>query len=162
MCIINISLLFIYFIWTLIWTFGIKQYYLIFIKKKSFMSWIFIYKFFKQLFSLWPRSCIRNLKKIIMSLCLFHRLWKMYKIYNLQGIPWKMPFCGWSVSLMHILSSAEPAKSSPVKEFGKLMDKVVFVLSGFQNPYRAELREKALEMGAQYRPDWGRGCTHLV
>ncbi|PVD27783.1 hypothetical protein C0Q70_12956 [Pomacea canaliculata] len=56
----------------------------------------------------------------------------------------------------------EPAKSSPVKEFGKLMDKVVFVLSGFQNPYRAELREKALEMGAQYRPDWGRGCTHLV
>nr|KAG5708735.1 hypothetical protein BaRGS_034952 [Batillaria attramentaria] len=56
----------------------------------------------------------------------------------------------------------EPPKPSPAKEFTRLMEKVVFVLSGFQNPYRGELREKALEMGAQYKPDWGKGCTHLV
>ncbi|GFS03558.1 DNA repair protein XRCC1 [Elysia marginata] len=55
-----------------------------------------------------------------------------------------------------------PASASPAKEFGCLMEGVVFVLSGFQNPYRAELRDKAVEMGAKYRPDWGRGCTHLI
>jgi len=42
------------------------------------------------------------------------------------------------------------------------MAKVVFVMSGFQNPLRGKLRDKALEMGAQYKPDWGRGCTHLM
>ncbi|XP_067673950.1 DNA repair protein XRCC1-like isoform X1 [Haliotis asinina] len=57
---------------------------------------------------------------------------------------------------------SEPAKTSPAKAFHKLMDKVVFVMSGYQNPYRTELRDKALEMGAKYRPDWGRGCTHLI
>ncbi|KAL8625400.1 hypothetical protein ACOMHN_044543 [Nucella lapillus] len=56
----------------------------------------------------------------------------------------------------------EPAKPSPAKEFGRLMERATFVLSGFQNPFRGELRERGLEMGACYKPDWGKGCTHLV
>ncbi|XP_070202995.1 DNA repair protein XRCC1-like isoform X2 [Littorina saxatilis] len=59
-------------------------------------------------------------------------------------------------------TKTEPPKSSPAKEFSRLMEKVTFVLSGFQNPYRAELRDKATEMGATYKPDWGKGCTHLI
>ncbi|CAE1330701.1 XRCC1 [Acanthosepion pharaonis] len=52
--------------------------------------------------------------------------------------------------------------SKGAKPFHKIMDGVVFVLSGFQNPFRGELRDKAIEMGAKYRPDWMDGCTHLV
>lgn len=59
-------------------------------------------------------------------------------------------------------SKTLPATKSTAKEFSRLMEDVVFVLSGFQNPFRAELRDKAMEMGAKYRPDWGRGCTHLI
>ncbi|KAL4224049.1 positive regulation of DNA ligase [Mactra antiquata] len=59
-------------------------------------------------------------------------------------------------------TKSEPPKESPVKEFRKLMDKVVFVMSGYQNPYRAELRDRAVAMGATYKPDWGKGCTHLI
>ncbi|KAK1264508.1 hypothetical protein QJS04_geneDACA024422 [Acorus gramineus] len=36
----------------------------------------------------------------------------------------------------------------------KLLDGVVFVLSGFINPERGVLRSQALEMGAEYRADW--------
>lgn len=38
----------------------------------------------------------------------------------------------------------------------------VVVLSGFVNPLRAELRDKALSLGAKVANDWGPGCTHLV
>jgi hypothetical protein len=44
----------------------------------------------------------------------------------------------------------------------KLMKNVVFVLSGFQNPLRAELRNKATKMGAVYNDDWDESCTHLM
>uniref|UniRef100_A0AAQ6AFF8 DNA repair protein XRCC1 n=1 Tax=Amphiprion ocellaris TaxID=80972 RepID=A0AAQ6AFF8_AMPOC len=46
--------------------------------------------------------------------------------------------------------------------FKRIMEGVVFVLSGFQNPFRGELREKALDMGAKYRPDWTPDSTHLI
>ncbi|XP_042346692.1 DNA repair protein XRCC1 [Plectropomus leopardus] len=46
--------------------------------------------------------------------------------------------------------------------FQRMMEGVVFVLSGFQNPFRGELREKALDMGAKYRPDWTPDATHLI
>uniref|UniRef100_A0A3B5LHG7 X-ray repair complementing defective repair in Chinese hamster cells 1 n=1 Tax=Xiphophorus couchianus TaxID=32473 RepID=A0A3B5LHG7_9TELE len=46
--------------------------------------------------------------------------------------------------------------------FNRILEGVVFVLSGFQNPFRGELREKALEMGAKYRPDWTPDSTHLI
>lgn len=39
---------------------------------------------------------------------------------------------------------------------------VVFVLSGFVNPERGILRSQALEMGAEYQPDWNSNCTLLV
>ncbi|KAJ6222063.1 hypothetical protein RDWZM_000608 [Blomia tropicalis] len=46
--------------------------------------------------------------------------------------------------------------------FSSLMSHVVFVLSGFENPFRTELREKAMAMGAQYAPNWNHNCTHLI
>lgn len=46
--------------------------------------------------------------------------------------------------------------------FSKLLEGVVFVLSGFVNPERSTLRSQALEMGAEYRADWTSDCTLLV
>ncbi|KAK4786059.1 hypothetical protein SAY86_002748 [Trapa natans] len=46
--------------------------------------------------------------------------------------------------------------------FSKLLEGVVFVLSGFVNPERSTLRSQALEMGAVYQPDWSSDCTLLV
>ncbi|TRY53688.1 hypothetical protein DNTS_024429 [Danionella cerebrum] len=46
--------------------------------------------------------------------------------------------------------------------FSRILEGVVFVLSGFQNPFRAELRDKAVAMGARYRPDWTPDSTHLI
>ncbi|XP_052617535.1 DNA repair protein XRCC1 isoform X1 [Peromyscus californicus insignis] len=59
--------------------------------------------------------------------------------------------------------STEPrvARAGP-QELGKILQGVVVVLSGFQNPFRSELRDKALELGAKYRPDWTPDSTHLV
>ncbi|KAF6079967.1 X-ray repair cross complementing 1 [Phyllostomus discolor] len=48
------------------------------------------------------------------------------------------------------------------QELGKILKDVVVVLSGFQNPFRSELRDKALELGAKYRPDWTADSTHLI
>ncbi|XP_036284644.1 DNA repair protein XRCC1 isoform X5 [Pipistrellus kuhlii] len=48
------------------------------------------------------------------------------------------------------------------QEMGKILKGVVVVLSGFQNPFRSELRDKALELGAKYRPDWTPDSTHLI
>jgi DNA-repair protein XRCC1 len=42
------------------------------------------------------------------------------------------------------------------------MKNVVFVLSGFQNPVRSDLRNKATTMGAIYNDDWDETCTHLM
>lgn len=56
-------------------------------------------------------------------------------------------------------------KAKKVKKqvpFDRVMRKVVFVLSGYVNPRRAELRDKCLEMGGRYRKDWDNTCTHLV
>lgn len=54
------------------------------------------------------------------------------------------------------------ASNSGAHDFSKLMEGVVFVLSGFVNPERAELRSRALEMGAEYQPDWNSNCTLLI
>lgn len=53
-------------------------------------------------------------------------------------------------------------KSEQQVPFNRIMEGVVFVLSGFQNPFRGDLRDKALEMGAKYRPDWTPDSTHLM
>ena len=31
---------------------------------------------------------------------------------------------------------------------------LTFTLSGFKNPYRSELRDKATELRTHYKPDW--------
>ncbi|XP_056142298.1 DNA repair protein XRCC1 [Lampris incognitus] len=60
----------------------------------------------------------------------------------------------------------KPQKTKPLSveqvPFSRIMEGVVFVLSGFQNPFRGELRDKALAMGAKYRPDWTSDSTHLI
>ncbi|CAB0003672.1 unnamed protein product [Nesidiocoris tenuis] len=58
--------------------------------------------------------------------------------------------------------SAFNARSRPKKPFHHLMSDVVFVISGFQNPMRSDLRNAALAMGAKYKADWDNSCTHLV
>ncbi|NP_001241945.1 DNA-repair protein XRCC1-like [Glycine max] len=54
------------------------------------------------------------------------------------------------------------ASSLESKSFNKLLEGVVFVLSGFVNPERGMLRSRAMEMGAEYKPDWNSDCTLLV
>lgn len=46
--------------------------------------------------------------------------------------------------------------------YNKILDGVVFVLSGFENPERGNLRDQALTMGAKYEPGWNNRCTHLI
>ncbi|EOA35330.1 hypothetical protein CARUB_v10020512mg [Capsella rubella] len=55
-----------------------------------------------------------------------------------------------------------PEPSSNTTEFSKLMDGVIFVLSGFVNPERSTLRSQALAMGATYQPDWNSDSTLLI
>lgn len=59
-------------------------------------------------------------------------------------------------------SSQSPPKAVTYKPFHKLLEGVVFAFSGYVNPERGTLRQKALDMGAKYRPDWDRTCTHLM
>lgn len=51
---------------------------------------------------------------------------------------------------------------TPSSDTSKLLSGVVFVLSGFQNPYRSDLRELGVALGAQYSPDWSTTSTHLI
>jgi DNA-repair protein XRCC1 len=53
-------------------------------------------------------------------------------------------------------------KNVTYKPFDKLLEGVVFVFSGYVNPERGILRQKALDMGAKYRSDWDSSCTHLM
>ena len=53
-------------------------------------------------------------------------------------------------------------KNPKTKAFSKLFEGVKFVISGYQNPLRGEIRRKALDMGAKYCADWDNTCTHLV
>ncbi|XP_034095879.1 DNA repair protein XRCC1 isoform X1 [Gymnodraco acuticeps] len=56
----------------------------------------------------------------------------------------------------------QPKASVQQVPFKRILEGVVFVLSGFQNPIRGDLREKAVDMGAKYRPDWTPDATHLI
>lgn len=55
-----------------------------------------------------------------------------------------------------------PESSSTTMDFSKLLEGVVFVLSGFVNPERSTLRSQALSMGATYQPDWNSDSTLLI
>lgn len=48
------------------------------------------------------------------------------------------------------------------KPFNELLNGVTLVISGIQNPERANTRSNALEMGAKYKSDWDDTCTHLM
>ena len=39
---------------------------------------------------------------------------------------------------------------------------IVFALSGFIDHERCELRNLALKLGALYRPEWNKDCSHLM
>lgn len=56
----------------------------------------------------------------------------------------------------------EAENEAHFSNFSKLMEGVVFVLSGFVNPERGTLRSQALEMGAKYQPDWNSESTLLI
>ncbi|XP_052849821.1 DNA repair protein XRCC1 [Drosophila gunungcola] len=65
--------------------------------------------------------------------------------------------------------AATPAKKQKVKDapiqyrpFNQLLKGVFLVISGIQNPDRADLRSKATALGAKYKADWEPGCTHLI
>ena len=58
------------------------------------------------------------------------------------------------------VKSKEKAKKT--RAFNKLMEDVVFCISGIQNPLRGDVRQKAIEMGARYKGDWDGSCTHLI
>ena len=47
-----------------------------------------------------------------------------------------------------------PELSSKDDDISTILSGVTFTLSGFTNPYRSELRDKATELGAHYKPDW--------
>ncbi|XP_075155589.1 DNA repair protein XRCC1 isoform X2 [Haematobia irritans] len=65
--------------------------------------------------------------------------------------------------------SISPRRSKKVKAvdtefrpFNRLLNGVVLVISGIQNPDRSALRNKALALGAKYKGDWDDTCTHLI
>lgn len=59
-------------------------------------------------------------------------------------------------------TSNKKTKVENENAFNKLMEGVVFVLSGFVNPERGILRSRAMEMGAEFKQDWTSNCTLLV
>lgn len=64
-----------------------------------------------------------------------------------------------------VVASPPPAKRPRIPKnvpFSKIMSKVVFMLSGFVNPNRSNLRDKAIQMGARYKANWDSSCTHLM
>lgn len=56
-----------------------------------------------------------------------------------------------------------PSNNRKYRAFAFLMTDVVYVMSGYQNPRRGQLRDKMTAMGAKYKPDWDKKtCTHLM
>ncbi|XP_045500114.1 DNA repair protein XRCC1 [Colias croceus] len=51
---------------------------------------------------------------------------------------------------------------SVCSDIGQILAGTVLALSGYVHPRRGALRELALRLGAQYRPDYTRDCTHLI
>ncbi|KAK9511674.1 hypothetical protein O3M35_000293 [Rhynocoris fuscipes] len=61
-----------------------------------------------------------------------------------------------------VLASVQAFKKREERPFNQLMNGVVFAMSGYENPLRSELRNKALAMGARYEFNWNCNCTHLI
>ncbi|XP_017769713.1 PREDICTED: DNA repair protein XRCC1 [Nicrophorus vespilloides] len=58
--------------------------------------------------------------------------------------------------------SFKQKRSKLAKPFNRLLEGVEIVISGIQNPERAQLRSAALSMGAKYSADWRNSSTHLI
>ncbi|CAH8536898.1 unnamed protein product [Schistosoma margrebowiei] len=59
-------------------------------------------------------------------------------------------------------NNEEYKQSKTLHSTQKPLSNVILTLSGYQNPLRSQIRDKALELGAKYRQDWGPDCTHLI
>uniref|UniRef100_A0A0X3P385 BRCT domain-containing protein n=1 Tax=Schistocephalus solidus TaxID=70667 RepID=A0A0X3P385_SCHSO len=57
-------------------------------------------------------------------------------------------------------SSVEPPSTSGSRK--PILSGVVVAFSGYQNPFRSELRTLCLRLGAKYCQDWTDQCTHLI
>uniref|UniRef100_A0A182W0W0 BRCT domain-containing protein n=1 Tax=Anopheles minimus TaxID=112268 RepID=A0A182W0W0_9DIPT len=66
------------------------------------------------------------------------------------------------LAIVDVDSDTEVNRPVRYKPFGKLLEHVVLVISGIQNPDRGNIRSQALAMGAKYKPDWDASCTHLI
>lgn len=77
-----------------------------------------------------------------------------------QQTPLKKSRSTYATAVAAVAPVSRPVRT--YKPFHKLLEGVVLVISGIQNPERGHLRDKALAMGAKYKPDWCDGCTHLM
>lgn len=48
------------------------------------------------------------------------------------------------------------------KKISACLAGVVAVISGIENPQRAEIKNKLIELGAAYKEAWTSDCTHLI
>ncbi|KAK7078859.1 X-ray repair complementing defective repair in Chinese hamster cells 1 [Halocaridina rubra] len=67
-----------------------------------------------------------------------------------------------SVKKQSAASSSSASSKRKAVPFSTLMKDVNFVLSGYQNPQRSQIRDMMIDMGATYKPDWDKTCTHLI
>ncbi|BHF65618.1 positive regulation of DNA ligase activity [Sparganum proliferum] len=59
-------------------------------------------------------------------------------------------------------SVGHPSSSSAGASRRPILSGVVVAFSGYQNPFRSELRTLCLRLGAKYCQDWTDQCTHLI
>jgi len=81
-----------------------------------------------------------------------------------QSAPRKRPSSPTAVaSEVTVSKKPKTVKKPPASvPFNEVLKGVIFVLSGYQNPLRGIVRDKALAMGAKYKPDWDHESTHLI
>ena len=61
------------------------------------------------------------------------------------------------------IDSERKVKDEKVEsDISQVLAGVVFALSGYKNPQRGEIRDKATKLGAKYETDWSTNCTHLI
>jgi DNA-repair protein XRCC1 len=89
--------------------------------------------------------------------------------FGMKDVAWSTSSSQYVLCVEHHTSKAKKTEEPVVKKprlsgkpFGRLLEGVTLVISGYQNPHRANLRTMALEMGARYKSDWDSSCTHLV
>ena len=58
--------------------------------------------------------------------------------------------------------SEKLADKQPEVGLSHILLGVIFALSGYKNPLRAQIRDKATKLGAKYEADWSDKCTHLI